>query len=76
MNTSIDQICQNGQVEIEGLTFEVLEGGIQVGDHYIAQRNTGLKLLQAESIESNFIIPTSMDYCYNTWECVKVKLKD
>ena len=66
----------NGEiVDLGGILFEMDEGDIKPGDLYIAERNTGPKLLEAREIsEEGFCIhPTSMDYSFNTNECVKVR---
>lgn len=56
------------------------ERQIQVGDLYVAERNTGPKLLTAaeiyvpegSSIYAGWIRPTSLDYGFDVHECVKV----
>jgi hypothetical protein len=67
-------------VDLGGIKFkmDVDESGeereIREGDLYIAERNTGPKLLTAAEVskERNWIAPTTNDYLYDIWECVKV----
>lgn len=74
-------------VDLGGLKFRMdvdkqgLERDIQEGDLYIAERNTGPKLLTAEKVVrpgegpdgwGNWIQPTTIDYSYDIPECVKV----
>lgn len=52
---------------------------IQPGDTYLAERNTGPKLLTCLSVVNNnfgepsYIVPKEFAYCYNAWHCVKVE---
>lgn len=74
-------------VDLGGIKFkmDVDENGkekeIRKGDLYIAERNTGPKLLEAAEVVGpgegpngygGWINPTSNDYNFDTWECVKV----
>jgi len=47
---------------------------IQPGDLYLAERNTGPKLLTCIKVnkEGGWIVPTGLDYCYDIPECVKI----
>ena len=69
---------------LDGLRLVKDEGEIKVGDLYIAERNTGPKLLTAKEIVpfnspdhsgyGGWIIPTNhLEYSYDLHECVKVK---
>jgi len=60
-------------VDIEGIKLRMAEGEIAPGDLYVAERNTGPKLLTAKVINFNIIIPTDGEYPYSINECVKVK---
>ena len=60
--------------EVEGVIVKMDgDGTVSAGDSYVAERNTGPKLLIAERIdvENGFIIPTSLAYCFSIKECVK-----
>lgn len=48
---------------------------LQPGDLYIAENNTGPKLLTVKRVdrESGVVFPTTMDYSFNLRSCVKVK---
>lgn len=55
---------------------EIVDGDIQPGDQYIAERNTGPKLLTCKYVDPrNWIVPTNTPsaYSYDVWECFKVK---
>lgn len=67
---------RNGEVvEIEGVRFRMKSGEIEVGDFYIAERNTGPHLLTAKVInrELECIVPIEDAYPYDLWECVRVQ---
>lgn len=67
---------KNGEVvDLNGIKVVQDEGPLKPGDVYVAERNTGPKLLTVRSINYKYgtVIPTTPDYCYNLWECVKVK---
>lgn len=53
--------------------FIPIEGPIQPGDLYLAERNTGPKLLTCLQVKDNYVVPVGIDYCYDVWECIKVE---
>jgi hypothetical protein len=74
-------------VDLGGIKFKMdvdetgREKKIEKGDLYIAERNTGPKLLTAAKVvgfgegpngHGGWVEPTSMHYSYNIGECVKV----
>jgi len=63
--------------EIEGVPFKLLDGDILPGDTYIAERNSGLKLLTCRSNnhEDGWIVPVEDAYCYDTNECIRIELQ-
>jgi len=63
-------------LQIEGVPFTVLREKIEAGDTYIAERNSGLKLLTCRNVspDGSFIVPEEMAYCYDTGECIKIRL--
>lgn len=66
---------RNGEVvDLDGILFKMDEGEIELGDLYIAERNSGPKFLEAKEIdvERGYIIPTTPDYVFSFSECVKV----
>lgn len=66
----------NGEViDLDGIKLIMDNGSINRGDLYVAERNTGPKLLTAEriNVDWGFIVPTTMNYAYDTRECVKVR---
>jgi len=79
---------RNGEVvDLGGIKFKMdvdddgKEREIQKGDLYVAERNTGPKLLEAEKVVGpgegpkgygGWIQPTTTDYSFDTGECVKV----
>jgi hypothetical protein len=67
-----------GILELDGLKLIKDQGEIKPGDLYIAERNTGPKLLIAKKIMGiglgGWIQPTELNaYSYDLHECVKVK---
>lgn len=86
---TIHALRKGATVEIEGVPFVADEGPILKGDWYIAERNTGPKLLTAHSFQSylgngestevpssegsSWIISEERAYPYDTHECVKVR---
>ncbi len=57
----------------EELGLEVSDDPIQPGDLYLAERNTGPKLLTCRSVNTRgWIVPVENAYCFDTWECAKV----
>jgi hypothetical protein len=84
---TIKALRRGEEVEIGGIRFRMAidqngkEKEIKKGDLYIAERNTGPKLLEAENVVGpgegpggfgGWIKPTSTDYSYDTDECVAV----
>lgn len=67
---------KGGTVEIEGVSFVIDgTGEVQIGDAYIAERNSGPKLLIAKELDHRgWIVPTEIGYCFDEWDCVKVKM--
>lgn len=70
-----------GTVDIEGLKFKMIDGELQPGDLYIAERNTGPHLLTVRKVvheettgQAMHVNPTTMDYPFDIEECVKVEL--
>lgn len=67
-------------VDLDGIKLRKAEGRIQSGDLYVAERNTGPKLLTAKEVVMsecgcciNYVIPTTTDYCFDGGECVRVE---
>jgi len=63
-------------VEIEGVRFRAIEGEIQPGDWYVAERNTGPHLLtcRENDKENRWIVPVEEKYSFDTGECVRVEM--
>lgn len=61
-------------VDLDGIQVNMDEGGIKSGDLYVAERNTGPKLLIAREVceDIGCIFPTTCDYVFDLHECVKV----
>jgi len=66
-------------IDIEGIKLKMDEGEIQIGNLYVAERNSGPHLLTAKKIvmldngnEIDFIVPTCTAYAFDGYECVKV----
>lgn len=61
--------------EFEGVSFSWQDGTqIKPGDSYLAERNTGVKLLTCKQHNRNYgyLISEENAYPYDTRECVKV----
>lgn len=44
------------------------------GDLYLAHRNSGPNLLTVKEVKEGVVIPLEKSaYCYDIWECLKVK---
>ena len=72
--TSLEKL-RNGEIlEIDGLKLKMVDGPIQKGDFYVAERNTGPQLLIARKVDENIgcIFPDGFEYPYDIHECVKV----
>lgn len=70
-------LSDGGTVEIEGLAFVMDgDGEVRPGDTYIAERNTGPKLLTCLGINISLscIVPVENAYCFDTNECIRVKM--
>lgn len=80
MSSTIAALRNGEVVDLEGLKL-IIDGdgyGIGHGDIYVAERNSGPKLLTCERHDhtNGWIVPRENDYPYDTWECVKVKEGD
>ena len=70
----ITKLRQGEVVSIEDLQLRMTEGEIKPGDVYVAERNTGPKLLTAREIGIGCIHPYDANsYSFDIWECVKVE---
>jgi len=78
MNIKAQVALRRGEtLELDGILFKMDgDGTVREGDLYIAERNSGPKLLTAKriDIENGWIVPVDRyAYPYNIGECVKVK---
>jgi hypothetical protein len=71
---------KNLEVEIEGLKLKLCKDEIKPGDMYVAERNSGPKLLECEKVveDQGYIVPKmnadgKVEYPYDIWECRKVE---
>jgi len=59
--------------EVEGVKFLCSTNEeINSGDIYIAEKNTGPKLLTCKKRELTFIVPVENAYCFDICDCMKV----
>ncbi len=65
-------------VMFEGVELKLDDTPIKPGDLYLAERNTGPKLLTCREVSSQFqcIHPIEIGYSFDTWECRKVVAVD
>jgi len=75
---TLTKLWEEGQVEFEGVLFKKVDGPLQVGDTYIAERHTGPKLLTVKRVDLDYycVVPVEFAYCFDINECVKVELVD
>lgn len=70
---SFDEPKLQGTIWFEGaeVSFDC-QAEIKPDDLYIAERNTGVKLLTCREIGDRCIVPKEVAYSFDTWECAKV----
>ena len=75
MYETIKKLRAGEPVDFEGVQLEMDDSEIMPGDVDIAERNSGPKLLTAQSVhvKDGWIVPTSLDYPFDLGECVKVR---
>ena len=62
----------------EEMGFAISPDPIQSGDMYLAERNSGPKLLICDRViytelgDPDYIVPTEIAYCFDVRECVKL----
>lgn len=73
--TTADDAPLSIQRAADELGLTVVGGEINPGDLYLAERNTGPKLLTCSRVHvKNWVVPTDPTaYCFDTWECWKVE---
>ena len=75
MTATLSRLRMGEVVNFEGINLRKVDAPIRPGDLYIAERNTGPKLLTCcvNNQEESWISSTTWDYPYDTWECVRVE---
>ena len=76
LNPKAQHILRSGgTIEIDCVNYVIDGNGIvDVGDTYIADRNNEPKLLVAKTLgDRGWIVPTTLDTCYDEHECCKVR---
>jgi hypothetical protein len=64
---------RNGEaIDLGGIPLKMDTGELQVGDLYVAERNTGPHLLTVKGFGEDCVFATTPVYAFNTGECVKV----
>lgn len=77
---SLKELRGGNTLILEGMQVIMLPGEIEVGDWYVAERNTGPHLLTAREIVKNdsmlggWIHPNEIAYSFDLSECVRVKV--
>ncbi len=73
-DTSLKKLRAGKVLNLDGILLKMDEDEIREGDLYVAERNTGPKLLVAKKVDRDrgWIEPTSTDYSFDLHECVKV----
>lgn len=61
-------------IDFEGLKLRMVPGPVGPGDLYIGARNT-VCLLTCDRVnnEGRWVVPTTIDYPFDTDECIKVE---
>lgn len=74
MRSKLWQDLHNGfPVQFEGGTLTKIPGTIDSGDTYLAERNTGPKLLTCHVVDGSCVYPREFPaYTFDIDECVKV----
>lgn len=75
---SLRLLVKQGWIEFEGMTFDKVEGELQPGDTYLAERNQGPKLLTVRNVDHNLrcVFPKEAAYPYDFGECIKVAIRE
>lgn len=73
--TSIEILQKSNVFNFEGILFLKDDTKLEPGDLYVAERNSGPKLLTVKKIDHKnmLVIPTNCEYPFNFDECVKVR---
>lgn len=78
--TSSQYDCRNALlrgeiVEINGKSYRRIDGDIENGDLYFAERNTGPKILTARNVnrDQSWIVPNEPGYVYDIHECIRIE---
>ncbi|MDP2668984.1 MAG: hypothetical protein Q8P07_04085 [bacterium] len=69
---ALEALRRGETIDIEGIKLKMADGDLCVGDLYVAERNTGPKLLTVKSFGRDCVFPTCSAYAFDIWECVKV----
>lgn len=54
------------------LGFVPRSAPIAIGDSYLAERNTGPKLLTCRQIKDGYVVSVEIAYYFDLYECVKI----
>lgn len=78
--TNIRALARGEVIDLDGIRLKMSAGPIRKDDLYVAEHNTGPKLLTARKVVMaecgccvDMIVPTTNDYPYDGHECVKVE---
>lgn len=68
------QIFKQNLIILNGKEIKLDNNPIRKGDTYLAERDTGIKILIAKEIDekNNTIVPHNSEYCYYIQECRRV----
>lgn len=71
-----NRLRAEGEVEFEGATLKFAGDfdTLKRGDTYVAERNSGPKLLTVDHVTMNVVFPVENAYPFNLMECVKVEI--
>ena len=83
MSQEMQDLRSNRFCIFEGVRLEAEDGPLRIGDTYLAERNSGPKLLTVKQVHGHwdglYLVPTYVEsveneYPYDYHECVKVKI--
>jgi hypothetical protein len=74
---TLTRLAAGEVVDLQGIKLVADGAELSPSDLYVAERNTGSRLLTVRSVhKTGFVIPVEHAYSYDRHECVKVRSAD
>lgn len=67
-----EDIMRAIEIRAEELGLVQSSRPIAPGDKYLAERNTGPKVLTCKEVKDGYVVPVEQAYCFDLWECVVI----